>query len=150
MLVSYFCGYFLSDTKCALKPSRIQRYLGVRCDSSTTSFRVPSDKLQKLHALIQAVLEQGFLTVQMQEKIAGKCISMSVANRPASLRTHYMYAAIAKADGWEIHLSNKPDLCADLNTWRSLSATAQERPWYKPHHYASQVTVAAFDASSNQ
>ena len=29
MLVSCFCGYFLSDTKCDLKPSKIQRYLGM-------------------------------------------------------------------------------------------------------------------------
>ena len=149
-LVSYFCGYFLSDTKCDLKPSRIQWYPGILCDSSTTSFRVPEDKLQKLHALIQAVLEQGSLTVQMLEKIAGKCISMSVAIRPASLWIHYMFAAIAKANGREIHLSSKPDPCAELNIWRSLSATAQEGLWYKPRHYASQVTVAAADASSNQ
>ena len=84
VLVSYFCGY-LWDTKCDLKPSRIQRYLGILCDSSTTSFRVPEDKLQKLHAQIHAVLEHGSLTVQMLEKIAGNCVTTSVAMRPASL-----------------------------------------------------------------
>ena len=120
-----------------------QRYLGILCGSSTTSFRVPEDKLQKLHALIQAVLEQGSLTVQMLEKIADKRVSTSVAIRPASLWTHHMFAAIAKANGREIHLSNKPDLCAEINIWRSLSATAQESPRYKPRHYASRVTVAA-------
>ena len=41
MLISCFCGYFLSDTKRDLKPSRIQRYLGILCDSTITSFRVP-------------------------------------------------------------------------------------------------------------
>ena len=71
----------------------------------------------------------------MLEKIAGKCVSMPVAIRPASLCTHYMLAAIAKANGWEIHLSSKPDLCTELNIWRSLSATAQEGPWYKPRQY---------------
>ena len=144
MLVSYFCGYFRD-----LKPSRIQRYLGILCDSSTTSFRVPEDELQKLHALIQAVLEQVAHHADAGEN-RGKCVSMSVAIRPASMWTHCMYAAIAKANGRKIHVSSKPDLCAELNIWRSLSATAQEGLWYKPRHYASQVTVAASDASSNQ
>ena len=84
MPVSYFCGCFLSDTKCDLKPSRMQRYLSFLCDSNTTSFRVPEDKLQKVHALIRAALEHGSRMGKMLE-IAGKCVSMSVAIRPASL-----------------------------------------------------------------
>ena len=59
MLVSFFCDYFLSDTKCDLKPLRIQRYLSILCDSDTTSFRIPEDKLRKLHALITAALKDG-------------------------------------------------------------------------------------------
>ena len=61
MLVSFFCDYFLSDTKCDLKPLRIQRYLSILCDSDTTSFRIPEDKLRKLHALITAALRTGRL-----------------------------------------------------------------------------------------
>ena len=99
MLVSYFCGYFLSDTMCDLKPSRIQRYLGILRDSSTISCRVPEDKLQKLYSLLQEVLEQGSLTVQMLGKSQTSCVSMSVAIRPASLWTRYMFAAIAKQTG---------------------------------------------------
>lgn len=76
MLVSYFCGYFLSDTKCDLKPSRIQKYLGIICDSGTASFRVPEDKLQTLHELIRTVLERGSLNGKMLETIAGKCVSI--------------------------------------------------------------------------
>ena len=85
ILVSFFCGYFLSDTKCDLKPSRIHRYLGILCDSDTTSFRIAEDNLRKLHALITAALKDGTVTIRMMEKIAGKCVSMSVAIRPASL-----------------------------------------------------------------
>ena len=50
ILVSYFCGYFLSDTKCDLKPSRIREYndtsayratrLPPRSGSRTTSSRI--------------------------------------------------------------------------------------------------------------
>lgn len=76
---------FRSDTKCDLKPPRIQRYFGMLCDSSTTSFRLPEYKLQMLHALIHAVLEHGSFTEQMLEKITGKGVSIPVAIRPASL-----------------------------------------------------------------
>ena len=51
VIVSFLCGYFLSDTKCELNPSQVQKYLGIICDSTTASFRVPEDKLRKLHAL---------------------------------------------------------------------------------------------------
>jgi len=84
MLVSFAAGYFLSHTECGLKTSRVQRYLGIICDSDAATFRVPEDKLRKLHALIQAALD---------ETIAGKCIRISVAIRPASLWTQLMFAA---------------------------------------------------------
>lgn len=92
MLVSYVC-HFLSDTKCDLRLSRIQWYLGSLCYSSITSFRVAEDKFQKLHVLIHAVLEHGSFTVQMLGKFASKCVKVSVAAiQPASLWTHYMFA----------------------------------------------------------
>ena len=93
---SFFCGYFLSDIKCDLKRSRIQRYVCILRDSDTTSFRIPEDKVRMIHALITAALKDGTVTVRMMEEIARKCVSMSVAIRPASLWTHFMLAAIAR------------------------------------------------------
>ena len=150
MIVSFRCGYFLSDTKCEINPSQVQKYLGIICDSVTASFRVPEDKLRKLHALIETTLAAGKVTVTRLEKIAGKCVSMSVAIRPASLWTHYMFAAIARATGRVIDLGPLPDLRAELRTWLGLSATSQEGPWYKARHYAVKLTQASSDASSNQ
>ncbi|CAN0440841.1 unnamed protein product, partial [Pylaiella littoralis] len=146
MLISFFCRHFLSDTKCDLKPSRIQRYLGILCDSSTTSFRIPEDKLSKLREIIREVLARGSLSGKTLETIAGKCVSMSVAIRPASLWTHYMFAAIAKAKGKVIQLHDHADLRAELAKWFTLSSTAQEGPWYKVRHFATEVTLAASDA----
>lgn len=54
------------------------------------------------------------MTVRSMEKIAGKYVSMSVAIRPASLWTHYMFAAMKKAKGKVVRLSDKPDLRAEL------------------------------------
>ena len=149
ILVSYKCGYFLSIKKCDLYPSQQQRYLGIICDSRTTSYRIPEDKLHKLHALISKVLADGSVSVRMLEKIVGKCVSMSVAIRPASLWTHYMFAAIKKAKSRVVQLKDKHDLRAELRVWLKLSSTSQEEPWYKSRHYDVSVTTASSDASSN-
>lgn len=149
MLVLYFCSFLLSDTKGDLKPSRIRRYLGILCDSDTTSFRVPQYQLQNLHTLIHAALEHDSLNVKMSKTIAGKSVSMSVAIRPSSLWTHYMLAAISKTNGRAVQLSRKPGLLAELNIYFNLSATSQDGPWYQPRHYAAQFTVTVADASFN-
>lgn len=49
MLVAFLCDAFLSIKKCDFKPTRLQKYLGIWCDSTTATFRVPQDKLGKLH-----------------------------------------------------------------------------------------------------
>ena len=54
MLVSFLCGQFLSAKKCDFRPTRLQKYLGMLCDSDTASFRVPQDKLDKLQQLLRA------------------------------------------------------------------------------------------------
>ena len=78
----------------------------------------------------------------MMEKIAGKCVSMSVAILPASLWTHFMFPTIAKAKGRAIQLVNKPDLRAELKTWLSLSSTSQEGPWPVSYTHLTLPTKA--------
>lgn len=116
MLVLYFCGYLLSDTKCDLKASKMQRYLGILRDSGTALLRIVEDRLRTLHALILAALGNGTLTAWMLEDIAGTCVSTSSAIYPASLCTHFEFAAIEKTKGRTIQLDNKPDLCVELKT----------------------------------
>lgn len=96
MMVSFLCGYSLSDTKCHLKPPRVQKYLGILCDSGTASFRVPEDILRKLHGLIRVALDKDSLTGKAIETIARKCINMSVAIRLKSLLIRFMFAARRK------------------------------------------------------
>jgi len=127
----------------------MQKYLGV-CDSTTASFRVTEDKLGKLQALIEQALEDGSVKVSRLEKIAGKCISMSVAIRPASLWSHFMISAISGAKDSTVSLRSHRDLCAELKVWLSLSATSQEGPWHQARHYEVKLTTASSDASTIQ
>lgn len=53
-IVVLYCIYRLLpvDSKCYVKPSKIQRYLAILCDSSTTSGQVPAGNLAKLRFVL--------------------------------------------------------------------------------------------------
>ena len=88
----YSCAVvFLSITKCDLVPTHSLRYLGLMCDRGRAVFHVPSDKLCLLRDFIRQVLVDGVIPLSTPVKIAGKCMSIKVAIRPASLWTHYMF-----------------------------------------------------------
>lgn len=124
VLVSFSCGYYLSENKCVFKPTQVQRCLGIICDSREAVFRIPTGKLLKLQDLLRSALDGGSLDVGTLERIAGKCMSMPVAIRPASLWTHSMFATIARlsrARKTRISLSDHGELRAELQQWLSLS-----------------------------
>ena len=62
MLMSFSCGYFPSVQKCDGRPKRIQRYIGMLCDSESATFRVPTDKLRNLQSLLRTALGEGRLS----------------------------------------------------------------------------------------
>lgn len=153
MLVSFLCGHFLSLHKCDLRPTTEQLYLGILCDSRTASFRVPQDKLDKLHALIRAALDDGWLAFRTLQRIAGKCMSMTVAIRPASLWTHALFQAITALDksgvsGVDLSRDRYADLRGELLHWLSIASTTHEGPWQRARHFKAALTGGASDASS--
>lgn len=95
VLVAYSCGVFLSPKKCDLRPTRVQKYLGMLCDSETAKFRVPQQKLDVVHALLDQALVSRTITFRTLQRVAGKVMSMTVATRPAFLYTQAMFATLA-------------------------------------------------------
>lgn len=95
MLVAFLCDAFLSIKKCDFKPTRLQKYLGIWCDSTTATFRVPQDKLGKLHPRLQEALSTNRVSFETLRSVAGQAMSMSVAIRPASLYSQAIFAAVA-------------------------------------------------------
>ena len=148
-------GFFLSISTCDLVPTHSLRYLGLMCDSGWAVLRIPSDKLCRLRDLIRQVSVEGMVPLSTLEKIAGKCMSMKVAIRSASLWTHYMFEAIRKAQ-----CSPPPFLAAsraspsrsglreELELWDGLTENSQEGPWYLAKHFSVVLTRAASDASA--
>lgn len=153
MLVSFMCGQFLSPSKCDLKPTKVQQYLGMLCDSSTATFRVPQDKLDKLQLILRETLAAKELSFRTLQRIAGKCMSMTVAIRPASLWTHAMFAVLAALEksGMSVVYLERPsnaDLVGELKQWLGLTATSQEGPWQRARHFSASITKGSSDASS--
>ena len=153
MLVSFMGGCFSSVKKCDLRPTRLQQYLGILCDSDTATFRVPPDKLDELRQLVTAALDGEGTSFRTLQRTAGKCMSMTVAIRPASLWTHAMFstlAALEKSGLSRIDLTSEArgDLVGELREWKGLAPTSHEGPWQRARHLTAALTKGASDASS--
>ena len=152
MLTSLFCGQFLSLKKCELRPVKALQYLGIICDSETMTFRIPQEKLDKLHGLLQTALADGGVSYRTLQRVAGKCMSMTVAIRPASLWTHAMFAVLSamdKTNQRQIDLTRDAyaDLRQEFQKWLSLTASSHEGPWQRASHLIVKIDGSS-DASS--
>lgn len=152
MLVSFMCGQFVSVKKCELRPITAIRYLGIICDSRTMTFRIPQDKLDQLHDLVRTALNSGGVAYRTLQRIAGKCMSMTVAIRPASLWTHAMFAVLASMEKAgrsrvDLSLDANADLLGEFKQWLSLAATSHEGPWHKARHLPVKLDGSS-DAST--
>ena len=153
ILVSFLCGFFLSAKKCDWRPTRIQKYLGILCDSETATFRVPQEKLDVVHTLLTEALESRVISFRTLQRVAGKVMSMTIAIRPASLYTQAMFAALAileKTTQRELDLSldSNANLVGEMKQWVNISTTTHEGPWQLAQHFAAALTKGASDASS--
>ena len=153
MLVSYFCGYFLSLKKCDLRPTTLQKYLGMWCDSVSATFRVPQERLDKMHARIELALESGSISFPDLQSIAGQAMSMSAAIRPASLYTQAMFAGLSTLEksglpAVDLKLHSSANLLGELTRWLDIASTTHEGPWQRARHYNARLTGGSSDASS--
>ncbi len=116
------------------------------------SFRVPADKLAKLHQLIQAALADGLIHYGTLQRVAGKCMSMTVAIRPASLWTHAVVPVLAAMDKGgssvvDLGCDSKADMRGELQQWLALTAPSREGPWQRARHLIVKMTGSS-DASA--
>lgn len=132
-LVSFLCSQFLSLKKCEIRSVPVFQHAGIVCDSGTMTFRIPQDKLDSLHELIQTALDDGGWAYRTLQCIAGECMSMTEAIRPASLSTHVMFAVLSAMEKTN---TRRVDLACNANAyfrgefeqWFSLSVSSHEEP----------------------
>lgn len=62
------------------------------CDSALRRCEVPQETLDKLEDILSTAIQERFISFATLEKLAGKCIRMSVAVPPAGLYIHYIHS----------------------------------------------------------
>ena len=153
MLVAYFCGTFLSLKKCDLRPTTNQKYLGMWCDSDKAVFRIPQERLDKMHLALQRALDAQRVSFETLRSVAGQAMSMSVAIRPAALYTQAMFTMVAALEKSGAHdvdlaLSSSADVLGEFRHWLTITTTTHEGPWQRARHFRAELTFGASDASS--
>ena len=104
--------------------------------------------MDKLQQLLREALAAGHLSFRTLQRIAGKCTSMTVAIRPASLLTHDMFAVVADLDKSGLCSVDLADQVGEFKQWLSITATSQEGPWKRVRHFAATLTKGSSNASS--
>lgn len=152
MLVAYFSGSFLSVHKCDMRPVKLLKYLGILCDSSTATFRIPREKLDKMHRRIHRALDARSISFVTLRSVTGQAASMSVAIPPASLFTQAMFSGVASLErsgmpAIDLASDAFADLLGELRWWCALEITSHEGPWQVARHFLARITRGASDAS---
>jgi hypothetical protein len=65
-------GHILSVPKCHLRPSRVQRFLGLQVDTQLPGFRLPEDKAVAFAEFAAALAAKAHVSNRDIAKLAGK------------------------------------------------------------------------------
>ena len=115
------CSYrSCTDTSCPIKrvTCGLRGYSstsGHLRDSDTATFRVPQNKLGKAAPAVRDCKRCGMVSSRTLQSVAEKCMSMTVAIRPASVWTHATFSMLAAFDQSGLRRMNLTlDASADL------------------------------------
>ena len=95
LTIIYRCDYSMASPKCLPQPTTDRVFLGVGCDTAQRRFYVTEEKLRKLEAILRDAIDSRSMSLSQLKKLAGKCMSISVAVPLASLHTRHLYRQIA-------------------------------------------------------
>lgn len=71
MLVSYFCGYFLSVKQCDWRPTTLRTFLAIWWDSTTATFCVPQEELDTVYQSLHSELAVGSISFTSLQRVGG-------------------------------------------------------------------------------
>ena len=115
-------GYFLGLAKSILSPRLAVPYLGFLVDSSREVFHIILSKKARFLQLIRDILNSNAVSVKTLERLAGKCVSFSLAVPAAKLLTREMKRMISKGLRTKRPIPLRGELKAGCNTgysWRT-------------------------------
>jgi len=138
-------GYCIGLEKSILQPSQVVPYLGFECDSRAQAFRLLPDKKTKFIALLEEILSSHQVSLTSLQRLAGKCISMSMTIPGARLFTNEINMAISRASRSSRALPLSQPLRHGIEHWLFLKSWSGYLPWRSERHHQF---VMYTDASS--
>ena len=148
-LVAYFLiklGYFLGLPKSVLMPRKVVPYLGYLSDSSREVFSLIPEKREKFLNLIQQILARSVVSAKSLQRLAGKCVSFSLAVPGVLLFTREMNAAISKALRTSRPVKMDKALRDEISHWLFLRTWDDPLPWRDEQHI--RITLATNASAS--
>ena len=110
---------FIFSEKCYWEPHQIGVWLGLIIDTIRFEFRIPEEKLDKLYAKLDEIIESRFASFRFIAKLAGFLQSLHLAVGPVfRLLTRQMYFAIATRAYWDEKFLVSEPLQDELKFWR--------------------------------
>ena len=137
--------YSIDLQKSILQPSQSVPHLGFDCDSRLQTFRLLPLKKQKFISLVEAILDSSHVSMTDLQRLAGKCLSMSIAVPGARLFTNDIYMAISRASHSSRPLPLSVPLPREIGHWLFLKSWTEFLPWRLER---KQQFVLCTDASS--
>ena len=147
-LVCYFLsslGYCIGLSKSILTPRQQVPFLGFVSDSYLQAFTLIPAKRDKFLAFLRALLAKQTVELVTLQRLAGKCVSMSLAVPGARLFTNEINMAISKAYRSSRPVKLSPPLRAEIEHWLFLESWSGFLPWRSELHRHIQLCS---DASS--
>ena len=138
-------GYCIGLQKSILQPSQSVPYLGFQCDSRLQAFCLLSRKKQKFISLVEAILNSSHVSITDLQRLAGKCISMTMAVLGARLFTNEINLAFSRASRSSRPLPLLGPLRREIEHWLFLKSWSGFLPWRSERHHQF---VLFTDASS--
>ena len=120
-LVDLLTDYgLLIAEKSTLVPSQTFEYLGIRIDTTTMSWRVPSKRLSQVVRNLGQASTRSTLPVKMLAKIVGQIQAMTIAMKDLRRHMTSLYRLLAKASqslGWNGALQMTSVISQELLSW---------------------------------
>lgn len=136
-------GYFLGIQKSILSPRQSVPYLGFIIDSKEQCFRLIPRKKQSFIDLVKGILGEKSVCVKVLQRLAGKCVSLSLAVPAAKLFTREMNGAISRGlkSCKDVRIEGK--LREEIQYWLFLETWDEPFPWRSERHTCVRVATDA-------
>ena len=95
-------GLIVNMEKSNLIPSMSQEFIGYKvCSQDKPMLKIPNARISKLRKTITRVLKLTNVRARVLARVAGQCISMSMAILPGKLLLRNVYRLLASKSSWE-------------------------------------------------